>query len=132
MARSMKRGVVPRGFRPGAALGPDTTPISRLYAERVDLFNQMVEGEAVVGGEEFERLASAVFALDRRILEAPPSRLADLGVKARILRFLSAGLGDEGRAAPRLGFEALVVSFLTQVETTLGSPVDKAAGIASH
>lgn len=132
MARSTRRGSVPRGFRVGATLQPDTTPIARLYAERVDLFDQLIEGEAVLSSEDLDRLASAVFALDRRILEAPPSRLADLGVKARILRALAAGLGDEGSAAPRLGFEALVVSFLIQVETTLGSSVEKAAGIAAH
>ena len=36
MTMPKKQGPVPKGFRPGAALGPDSSPIARLYADWVE------------------------------------------------------------------------------------------------
>ncbi len=129
--RNRRPGSLPRGFKAGAALAPSSTVISGLYAERVALFDRLVERFGSVPSNDDE-LTTAIFALDRQILAAAPARLADLGAKARVLRTLCAGLPPDGDIAVRVGFETLVADFLLEIERTLGSPVDRAAGLAAN
>lgn len=129
--RNRRPGSLPRGFKPGAALAPSSTVISGLYAERVALFDRLVESFGSVPSND-DALMTAIFALDRRILAAAPARLADLGAKARILRTLYGGFSPDLDIAARVGFETLVIDFLLEIERTIGSPVDRAAGLAAN
>lgn len=131
MTKLHRKGPVPRGFRAGAALAPGSTAIARLYAERVATFDELVDAQGRAPEAEINVIVDDLNALDRRLLATPPTRLADLGAKARILRYYAAGLGDESAPAARRVFEAMVVEFLEGVEICLGSPVDRAAGIGA-
>jgi hypothetical protein len=125
-----KRGPVPRGFRPGAALAPGSTPIARLYEEHVALFDEVTAALGDRPKEDVDRLIDALLTVDRRLLEAPCVKLADLGAKARVLSFLSTMCGetDEARAV----FEIRAREFFGEVQGVLGGPCDRAAGIAGN
>lgn len=129
-ARKKRRGPTPRGFRTGAALAPNATPIARLYEEHAALFDEVAEAVGERPQEEVDRLVDEMLTIDRRLLEAPCSKLADLGAKARVLAFLSTmcGEGDEARAV----FEIRTREFLAEIQRVLGGPCDRAAGLAGN
>ena len=124
-----RRGPVPRGFRPGAALAPGSTPIARLYEEHVALFDEITAAIGERPQEEIDRLTDEMWTAVRRLLEEPCTRLADLGAKARALTFLSAcGESAEARAI----FEIRAREFLSEVQGVLGGPCDRAGGVAAN
>ena len=125
-----KRGPVPRGFRPGAALAPGSTPIARLYEEHAALFDEVAAAVGERPQDEVYQLVDELLTVDRRLLEARCSRLADLGAKARVLAFLSTmcGEGDEARAV----FEIRTREFFAEVQRVLGGPCDRAGGVAGN
>ena len=129
-AAPKRRGSVPRGFRPGAALAPGSTPIARLYEEHAALFDEVAAAVGERPKDEVDRLVDELLTVDRHLLEAPCAKLADLGAKARVLSFLSTmcAEGDEARAV----FEIRSREFLGEIQRVLGGPCDRAAGIAGN
>lgn len=125
-----KRGSVPRGFKPGSALAPGSTPIARLYEDHAALFDELAAASGERPKEEVDRLVDALLTTDRRILEAPIAKLADLGAKARVLEFLSTMVGETDDA--RAVFEIRTREFLSEIQRTLGGPCDRAAGLAAN
>ncbi|MDK9697311.1 MAG: hypothetical protein OEL76_13060 [Siculibacillus sp.] len=125
-----KRGPVPRGFRPGAALAPGSTPIARLYEEHAALFDEVAAAVGEQPKDEVDRLVDEMLTVDRRILEAPCTKLADLGAKARVLAFLSTMCGENADA--RIVFEIRTREFLAEVQVILGGPCDRASGVACN
>ena len=125
-----KRGPVPRGFRPGAALAPGSTPIARLYEEHAALFDEVAAAVGERPKDEVDRLVDELLAVDRHLLDAPCVKLADLGAKARVLTFLSTMCGETAEA--RAVFEIRTREFLGEVQHVLGGPCDRAGGVAGN
>lgn len=125
-----KRGPVPRGFRPGAALVPGSTPIARLYEQHMALFDEVAESIGKRPQEEVDQLVDEMLTVVRRLLEAPCTKLADLGAKARALAFLSTMCGES--ADTRAVFEIRAREFLSEVQGVLGGPCDRAGGVAAN
>jgi hypothetical protein len=111
-------------------LAPGSTPIARHYEVHIALFDEITAAVGERPQVEVDQLVDDLLTIDRRILEAPCTKLADLGAKARVLAFLSTmcGEGEE----PRAVFEIRVRAFLGEIQRVLGGPCDRAGGIAGN